>query len=70
MNGPGRVFIIAGAVLLALGVLLNLGLGNLGLGRLPGDIVLRRGNLVFYLPLATGILLSLLLSLAFAIFRR
>ena len=40
------------------------------LGRLPGDIVYRRGGFTFYLPLATSILLSLLLTLLFALLRR
>ncbi len=40
------------------------------LGRLPGDILYRGRTVVFYFPLATSILLSLLLTLLFALFRR
>ena len=40
------------------------------LGRLPGDIIYRGKNVVFYFPLATSILLSLLLTLLFALFRK
>jgi len=38
-------------------------LGRLGLGRLPGDIIIERDNFSLYLPIATGILISVLLSL-------
>ena len=41
-----------------------------GLGRLPGDIVIDRGNFYFYLPITTAILVSLLLSLLFWLFNR
>jgi len=51
----------------ALGLLVMLGLP---LGRLPGDFQMRRGNFSFYFPLTTSILLSILLTLIFAFFRR
>jgi hypothetical protein len=41
-----------------------------GLGRLPGDIVIDRGNFYFYLPITTAILVSLFLSLLFWLFNR
>jgi len=44
--------------------------GRLGLGKLPGDIVYRRGNFSFYFPLMTSILLSVVLSLLLWLFRR
>ena len=40
------------------------------LGRLPGDIVIRRGNVSFYFPLVTSIVLSILLTLILSFFRR
>ena len=40
------------------------------LGRLPGDFSVKRGNFAFYFPLATSIILSILLTLIFALFRR
>lgn len=58
----GRVLIVAGVVLAGLGLLLTLGGKIPGLGRLPGDIVVERGNFRFYLPLATSLLLSLVLT--------
>jgi hypothetical protein len=59
-------------------VLIGLGIAGLGVimmlgvpfGRLPGDIVVRRSNFSFYFPLATSIVLSILLTLLFALFRR
>ena len=59
-------------------VLIGLGIAGLGLivmlgvpfGRLPGDVVVRRGNFSFYFPLATSIVLSIVLTLLFALFRR
>jgi hypothetical protein len=64
-----RILIVAGLVLLAAGLLWPL-LGRLGLGRLPGDIAIERGNFLFYLPLATSLVLSVGLTLLFWLFRR
>ena len=58
----GRLLIVAGLVLAALGVLLSLGGKIPGLGRLPGDIVIGRGTFRLYIPLATSILLSLIVT--------
>ncbi len=64
MTDMGRLLIILGVILLAAGVVLTiLGRANLPLGRLPGDIVYRGKNTTFYFPLATSLLLSVLLSL-------
>lgn len=57
-----RFLIVAGLVILAAGFLWPL-VAKLGLGRLPGDIVIQRENMTLYFPLATGILVSLVLSL-------
>ena len=64
MGGLGRVLILAGVVLLALGmVLLLVDRANLPLGRLPGDITCRGKNTVIFFPLTTSIILSVVLSL-------
>ncbi len=59
--GLGRMLMILGAVIFALGVVVSL-LGRTGLGRLPGDIVVQRPGFTFYFPIVTSILLSLLLT--------
>jgi hypothetical protein len=65
----GRVVVIAAIVLLIAGALMILG-GKLGLGRLPGDFVFRRGNFTVYFPLLTSLILSALLTLVFYFLRR
>lgn len=64
-----RILIGIGVVLIIIGLLWPW-LQKLGLGRLPGDIVIERDNLRFYLPITTSILISLLLMLIFWLFRR
>jgi hypothetical protein len=63
----GKLLLIAGLVIAGIGLLVMAGLP---LGRLPGDIVIRRVSGTFYFPLATSILLSIILSLLLAAFRR
>jgi len=63
----GKVLVLVGLAIAALGVLIMLGVP---FGRLPGDIYVRRGNFSFYFPLATSIVLSILLTLLLAWFRR
>jgi hypothetical protein len=64
MSELGRVLIVLGGVLILAGIVLVLfGRLHLPLGRLPGDIVYRGKNTTFYFPLATSILLSVLLTL-------
>ncbi|HEV3113812.1 MAG TPA: DUF2905 domain-containing protein [Candidatus Binataceae bacterium] len=59
----GLVMVVAGLVIWGLG-------GLEWFGRLPGDIYIRRSNLTFYFPLATCILLSVIVSLLLMLFRR
>jgi hypothetical protein len=63
----GRILIFAGVVLIALGVLVQMGVP---LGRLPGDIVIRREHTTIYFPIVTGLLLSVVLSLALWFLKR
>ena len=56
----GRFLIVVGLVLAAAGLLITLGVP---IGRLPGDISIRRGNFVFYFPITTSILASIILTL-------
>ena len=67
----GKMLLLLGGVLIGIGVLLLFGAKlPFFLGRLPGDIMIKRGNFTFYFPLTTCILLSLLLTLLFSIFFR
>ena len=63
----GKFLILLGLAIAALGLLMILGVP---FGRFPGDVYIRRGNFSFYFPLATSIILSILLTLLFALFRR
>jgi hypothetical protein len=69
MNELGRLLIVIGVVIVVAGVVM-LFAGKMGMGRLPGDFVVRRGNFTFFFPLATSILLSIVLSLLFWLLRR
>ena len=64
-----RILIVAGIVLVAAGLLWPY-LTRLGLGRLPGDIVIERENVRFYFPIVTSIIISVALTLIFWLFRR
>jgi hypothetical protein len=63
----GKALVYLGLGIAALGLLVMVGVP---FGRLPGDIVVRRGNFSFYFPLATSIILSILLTLILTFFRR
>ncbi len=63
----GKALVLIGLAIAALGVVVMLGVP---IGRLPGDIVVKRDNFSFYFPLTTSIILSILLTLLFAFFRR
>jgi len=70
MSDLARLLMIAGAILLIIGLALWLGPKVPWLGKLPGDLTYRRGNFTLYFPLGTCILLSVLLSLIFYLFRK
>jgi hypothetical protein len=63
----GRLFIVLGVMLIGVGLLLTLGVP---IGRLPGDISVRRGNFSFYFPLTTSIIASIILTLIMMFFGR
>lgn len=64
-----RFLIVLGLVILAVGLLWPL-LGKLGLGRLPGDIVIEREGGSFYFPIVTSIIISVVLSAVLWLFSR
>jgi hypothetical protein len=63
----GKALVLIGLGIAALGLVMMLGVP---FGRLPGDIYVRRGAFSFYFPLATSIILSIILTLIFALFKR
>ena len=63
----GTLLVVGGLVLAGIGLLMMAGIP---FGRLPGDIVIRKGNGTFYFPLATSILLSIILTLLLSLLRR
>jgi hypothetical protein len=70
LPGLGKILIFLGLGIVALGLLLTL-VGRVPfLGKLPGDFVFRKGNFSFYFPLATSILLSIVLTLLFWLLRK
>jgi hypothetical protein len=70
MPGFGKFLVIAGLFIAALGALLWTGFGKGWLGRLPGDIHYKGDNFSFHFPIVTCVLISLLLSLIFWLFRK
>ncbi len=66
----GKALILLGGVIFLIGLLLLFLPKIPFIGRLPGDIIIKKGNFTFYFPLATCILLSILLTIIFSIFRK
>lgn len=67
MSSLGRTLMLFGAILLVVGALMTV-VGRVP--RLPGDILIRRDGLVVYIPLATSLVLSVLLTLVFSLLAR
>jgi hypothetical protein len=67
MNIFGKMFIISGLVFIFLGILFSGKLAHLG--RLPGDILIEKGNFKFYFPITSSLLISLIISLIFIILK-
>ncbi len=63
----GKTLVLIGLVIAGFGLLMMVGLP---IGRLPGDFYVKRGNFSFYFPLATSIVVSIILTLLLAFFRR
>ena len=63
----GKLLVIAGLVIAGIGLLMMVGIP---FGRLPGDIVIRKGSGTFYFPLATCVVLSIILTLLLSLLRR
>lgn len=65
----GKLLLIGGGLIAVVGLLLLMA-GRLGLGRLPGDIIIERENFAFYFPLATMLILSVILTVVLNLLRR
>jgi hypothetical protein len=63
----GRMLIVLGLILAGIGMLISFGVP---FGRLPGDFMVRRGSFTFYFPLATTIIVSVLLTILLSLLRR
>jgi hypothetical protein len=63
----GKTLVLVGLGVAFLGLVIMLGVP---VGRLPGDIYVKRGNFAFYFPVTTSIILSIILTLIFSLFRR
>jgi hypothetical protein len=70
MPDIGRLMVVGGLLIAAVGVLLWTGLGRGWLGQLPGDVNYQRGNFSFHFPLVTCLLVSAILTFLMWLFRR
>lgn len=71
MHDLGKLIVIAGLVLVAVGLVVMLaGRANLPIGRLPGDILYRGKHTTFYFPIVTCLVLSIVLSFVFWLLSR
>lgn len=70
MNPIAKLLIIAGLILIAAGLFFLLSDKIPWIGKLPGDITIKRENFTFYFPLATCILISVVISLIIWLFRK
>ena len=66
----GKLLILLGVLIIVIGVLLLVGEKIPWVGRLPGDIIIKKERFTFYFPLATSILISIILTLLFTLFRK
>ena len=70
LGGLGKMLILLGAFIVVLGLFLLIGEKIPFLGKLPGDILIKREKFTFYFPLATSVLISIILTLLFSLFRK
>ena len=70
MGALGKMLILLGVFIILFGLLLLVGEKIPWVGRLPGDIIIKKEKFTFYFPLATSIIISIILTLLFTLFRR
>lgn len=66
----GKVLIIVGVILIAVGIILIFGFKIPYIGKLPGDIYIKKDNFSFYFPLTTSIIISIILTVLYYIFKK
>ena len=66
----GKMLILLGVFIILIGLLLLVGEKIPWIGRLPGDIIIRKKNFTFYFPIVTSIIISIILTLFFMLFRK
>lgn len=69
MNPVAKMLIFGGIILIIAGLVWQIGGKYINLGRLPGDIVVEKGNVRFYFPIVTCILISVVLTLIFQLYK-
>jgi hypothetical protein len=70
LGALGKLLILFGVLIVVIGLLLLVGEKIPWVGRLPGDIIIKRERFTFYFPIVTSILISIILTLLFALFRK
>jgi hypothetical protein len=70
LGALGKTLIIFGVILVGIGLLLTLGDKIPWIGKLPGDLIIKRDKFTLYFPIMTCIIISLLLTLLFSVFRK
>ena len=70
MAPTGKMLIILGIVLIVIGLAFTYGPKIPWLGKLPGDISIKKDNFSFYFPITTSIIISIILTILFSIFRK
>ncbi len=70
MAGFGKIFIVTGILMILVGLGLTFGDKIPFLGKLPGDIAIKKENFSFYFPITTSIVISIILTILFSIFRK
>jgi len=66
----GKMLIIMGIILILIGIIMTAGTKIPWIGRLPGDIIIKKDDFSLYFPLASCIIMSIILTLLFYLFRR
>jgi hypothetical protein len=70
LGALGKMLVLLGVLIFVIGLLLLVGEKIPWVGRLPGDIIIKKERFTFYFPLATSILISIILTLLFTLFRK